>query len=296
MAVLVTANLTDINGNQRPDLLATQALDEHSVLLQTQKRQKITGAYAAMDCMLNERCQHLLKSQKLLVLAGGFGTRLQSVVADVPKPMAPVGDSPFIEHLIRCWYQQGVRDFTFLLHHMADVIKAYVNSTHVVSLGNCQVTFICEPEPLGTGGAIAYAVKKLGLEGGFLVANADTYLETGLAALSECGNNALCTVYVEQTGRYGKLELSEDKVTAFSEKANSVGGGWINAGLCRLDSHLFEGWDGQAFSLEQQIFPRLVDAEALHCIKLDCPFIDIGIPEDYRRFCRWIELEKKEQL
>lgn len=238
-----------------------------------------------------------MNQTKLLVLAGGFGTRLKSVVSDVPKPMAPAGGKPFLEHLVRTWYSQGIRHFTFLLHHMAQTIEQHMCSDEMaLLLSDCCVEFIKEPEAMGTGGAIAYAVKTLGLDESFLVANADTYLETDLIELAQGPGYGLGAIYVEQSSRYGKLELQGDRVKAFVEKAQSQGGGWINAGIYRLHSSLFKDWDGKPFSLEQVTFPQLVAQGQLHYVKLDTPFIDIGIPEDYHRFCRWIETDKKQPL
>src|ERR1017187_6530825 len=112
---------------------------------------------------------------KLLVLAGGFGTRLKSVVSEVPKALAPVGDVPFLHLQFEHWKNQGVTSFVFLLHHRADHIIDFINGEQYGLLKNCAVQWIIEPTPMDTGGAIAYAIQQLNIRGNFLVTNADTW-------------------------------------------------------------------------------------------------------------------------
>lgn len=229
-------------------------------------------------------------NQHLLVLAGGFGTRLRSAVSDVPKPMAPVAEQPFLGYLIESWVNQGVRKFTFLLHHQADLIEEYVRSEPIQKLlVDCNVDFIREPHAMGTGGAIAYAVQQNAVEGRFMVANADTWLGSGLAQLSHTRPPALGAVLVEDCSRYGSLEVEKGKIVAFLEKKSVTQPGLINAGVYCLHSDLFTDWDGQPFSLEAVTFPQLVEQRSLSFIELNTDFIDIGIPKDYFHFCSWIE-------
>src|SRR5580704_11871576 len=99
----------------------------------------------------------------LLVLAGGFGVRLRAAVSGVPKPLAPVVDRPYLHYLMENWIAQGVTSLTLLLHHQADVIEAFLQSRR--DSGEqpivCSVRTLTEPSPLGTGGAIAFAVQQL---------------------------------------------------------------------------------------------------------------------------------------
>ena len=143
---------------------------------------------------------------------------------------------------------------------------------------------------MGTGGAIAYAVKQQKLTGRFLVANADTWLGCGINELVSMNELGLAAVNVADTSRYGELSLANDRVAGFMEKGGVVGRGWINAGLYSLCGELFESWDGKPFSLEEKTFPKLVAEGRLGCFKLDTDFIDIGIPEDYKKAQN--ELEK----
>lgn len=225
---------------------------------------------------------------KLLVLAGGFGTRLRTVVSDVPKPLAGVGDVPFLHYQVEHWIAQGVRSFVFLLHHQADRIVEFLDERREGLLAGCTVDVVVEPEPLDTGGAVAHAVRQLGLDGEFLVTNADTWLGSGVRQLADAGADAMIVVRQPDVARYGQVEFdAEGYVRAFREKGETGGQGWISAGMCALRAAHFRHWDGRRLSLERNVFPELVAERALRAVPLEADFIDIGIPEDYERFCRW---------
>ena len=234
---------------------------------------------------------------KLLVLAGGFGTRLQSVVSDVPKALAPVGNVSFLYLQLEHWIAQGVRSFVFLLHHQADLIIGFLKEEQIGLLKDCEIQWLVEPTPMDTGGAIAYAVEQLHLSGDFLVTNADTWLGTGIQELWQAGSPSMAVVKVADAGRYGNVQFDDvNLISAFKEKSTTAGAGWINAGLCQLHAELFIEWNHEPFSLERIIFARLAAQGKLKAVPLQTNFIDIGVPEDYFRFCRWIEFEKKEVM
>lgn len=234
---------------------------------------------------------------KLLVLAGGLGTRLQSVLPNTPKALAPVGEVPFLEMQLEHWIAQGVRSFVFLLHHQADQITDFLDSVKSSLLKGCEIKILIEPEPMDTGGAVAYAVRELDLDGDFLVTNADTWLGSGIPELEATPAPALAVTRLVDSSRYGQVQFDGNRrVTAFIEKNGLGVPGWINAGLCRLRADLFKNWDGTRASLERQTFPELVQRGALQAVAINTEFIDIGIPEDYQRFCRWIEGGRKGKL
>lgn len=234
---------------------------------------------------------------KLLVLAGGSGSRLKSVLPDTPKALAPIGDAPFLALQLENWINQGIRSFVFLLHHQADQVVRFVEKAREGLLKGCEVRSLIEPSPMDTGGAVAYAVRNLGLSGDFFLTNADTWLASGIAKLGKSNSPSIAVVRLENTSRYGQVQFDGvGTVTEFMEKQMSDAPGWINAGLCRLHSSLFEKWDGQRFSLENQLFPRLVRLGLLRAITIDSDFIDIGIPADYERFCSWAASDRKSKL
>ena len=234
---------------------------------------------------------------KLLVLAGGFGTRLQSVLPCTPKALAPVGEVPFLALQLENWISQGICSFVFLLCHQADQISDFLNTANSGVLKDCEVVSLVESTPLDTGGAVAYAVRELGLHGDFLVTNADTWVGSGVRELTALHSPAMAVIRLDDSSRYGQVQFDAgNRVIAFSEKNAQGAPGWINAGLCRLRTDMFDNWDGARFSLEKQTFPDLVRRGELQAVPISSDFIDIGIPEDYQRFCRWIADGRKDKL
>ncbi len=230
---------------------------------------------------------------KLLVLAGGFGTRLRTVVSDVPKALAPIGHIPFLQIQIDHWRMQGLTEFTFLLHHQAGQVVDFLESLKAGLLNGCQVDCLIEPTPMDTGGAVSHAVRELGLTGDFLVTNADTWLGGGVRELMESASPAMAVVNLSDVSRYGKVYFDHsNQVTAFVEKNGQHVSGWINAGLYRLSSALFKDWDGGPFSLERNLFLKLVQNHGLMAVPLQTDFIDIGVPDDYYHFCGRVEAQR----
>jgi D-glycero-alpha-D-manno-heptose 1-phosphate guanylyltransferase len=235
---------------------------------------------------------------RLLVLAGGFGRRLNSVLHnEIPKPLAPIGETPFLKFLLENWISQGVRSFVFLLHHQASLIQEFLDKLKANILKDCEVVSLVEPIPMDTGGAVAFAVSELGLSGDFLVANADTWTSTGINELVEASANSLVVTKVDDSSRFGLVEFDKNyRISHFVEKNNSKIPGWINVGLYKLQADIFKNWDGTRFSLEQRLFVDLVQCGKMRAVTIETDFIDIGIPSDYQRFCYWIENGRKDAL
>lgn len=230
---------------------------------------------------------------RLFVLAGGFGSRLKTSIPNVPKALAPVAGVPFLQLQIENWLLQGLSEFTFLLYYQADQIIDFLMLQCNGLLKGCQVDWVIEPTPMDTGGAIAHAVKKLNYKDAFLMTNADTWLGGGVRELIQAAPSTIAVVNMADVSRYGKVHFDQDNfVTAFSEKQH-VEAGSINAGLYHLHADLFHHWDGQPFSLERSLFATIIHHRGLKALTLRTDFIDIGIPDDYYRFCRWVEAERK---
>ena len=234
---------------------------------------------------------------RLFVLAGGFGTRLKTAVPDVPKALAPIGGIHFLKLQLEHWLAQGLFEFTFLLHHQADQIISFLQEQKGGLLKDCQVDWLIEPVPMDTGGALAHAVKTFGHKDDFLITNADTWLGGGIHEMMQSTTPAMAVVNLADVSRYGQVHFDHaQRVTAFAEKNGQLAAGWINAGLSHLDADLFKNWDGQPFSLEREMYATLVQNCRLTAVPLQTDFIDIGIPEDYHRFCRWVATGRQKPL
>lgn len=227
------------------------------------------------------------------MLAGGLGTRLRTAVPDVPKPLASVGGRPFLSYLVERWVTQGISRIVFLIYHQADTVEAFSRSLAAdAALEGCEFLTATEPTPLGTGGAVANAIRQTRSTESFLVANGDTWLDSGIRSIADASPPAIGVVRVPNTRRYGMVRVEGGVVAAFEEKAPDSAGGLINSGLYHLNADLFSDWKGEPFSLERDLFPKLVAEKKLTAIVLESDFVDIGLPEDYYRYCRWIESGK----
>lgn len=233
---------------------------------------------------------------KLLILAGGKGSRLRQEVPDVPKVLAPILGKPFIDYQIKNWISQGVTSFIFILHHDADMIQNHISSKYFELVKSGVIKFIVEPYPLDTGGAVSNAIKVLNTSEKFLVTNADTWLDTGMEVLWRSPTPSIAILKVPDVSRFGQIFFRENKVTSFKEKSNKSEEGYINAGIFLFHSSNFSSWTQDIFSLERDFLPSLVSDGSLNVVNLNTNFIDIGIPKDYNRFCRWISLNMKSKL
>jgi D-glycero-alpha-D-manno-heptose 1-phosphate guanylyltransferase len=227
-----------------------------------------------------------MRDDPIVILAGGLGTRLRPAVPTLPKALAPLGERPFLEFVLEDLARQGARRVVLACGHRAEAITAWRASARLPE--SLSVELVRETRPLGTGGALAFARAEAGLVGPIWALNGDTWLPGGLAALAKLarpGRSALALVNVEDAGRYGRVACTpEGRVTGFTEKGEG-GPGLINAGLYRLDAAAFARAPAGAFSLERDLLPKLAAAGALDGWKLDVAFVDIGVPEDYRRLC-----------
>jgi len=224
----------------------------------------------------------------LLVLAGGFGTRLKPVLPDSPKALAPVNNKPFIFYQIENWISQGVNSIVFLLYNQSESIIEYLEKIMKDEFKNCKIKWIVEPRKLDTGGSVAHAVSRLNLKNNFLLTNADTWLSRGIFEIQSCLSPAIVIIKKENTNRYGNVLFDKNFIVReFREKEINNNSSWINAGLYLLNANLFEDWNGLPFSLEKECFIDLIKAKQLNVVPINTEFIDIGIPKDYLRFCEW---------
>jgi NDP-sugar pyrophosphorylase family protein len=233
-----------------------------------------------------------MKDIPVLILAGGKGTRLQSMVSEVPKPMAPIEGKPFLNFVLSYLKGFGFRRMTLLTGYKSEVIRDFFVDGKSLGL---EVQYINEDQPLGTGGAVRQALLR-GKDERYLVLNGDTFYRIDYGKfISRCDSMVnLALHHVEQASRYGTVLLDEDEtVKAFSEKSSSIKEGLINAGVYLMDRQLVDLIPEGFVSLETDVFPKLVQKKLVKGISMQGEFIDIGIPEDYLRaqteIPKWVE-------
>lgn len=238
---------------------------------------------------------------KALVLCGGLGTRLRSVLTDIPKSMAPVGGKPFIDYVLEWLKKQRINEIILLAGYHADQIRSYIGSGQKYDL---KIEYSIEPYPLSTAGAIKYASKYYELGENFLLINGDTYFDVEIEELvkfheSQSSYATIALRLETDTSRYGRVDIDDNyKITQFKEKTNSQGEGFINGGIYVLNSKILKYIPDKACSLENEIFPLLVKESQITGYPEGGYFIDIGIPTDYSKaqevLPEWERSEKKQ--
>lgn len=223
------------------------------------------------------------------ILAGGLGLRLRPVIADRPKPMAAVGDRPFLEILIDSLARKGVRDFALLTGFRGEMIEDHFRS---LKQDGISIRFSQEAAPLGTGGAVKNA-ERFATDPTLLV-NGDTFFDSDLDALyrfhvEKNAQVSLSLYEVEDVSRYGSVSVDGNgRITGFSEKRQAGGRGLINAGLSLLSADFIRGLPEGSYSMEQEIFPEFMRLGRMFGLCQDRPFFDIGTPESYEAFNEFI--------
>lgn len=222
-----------------------------------------------------------------VLLVGGFGTRLAHVVKNVPKPMAPINDIPFLKYIYDQLTSNGVDSFLFLTGYKSEIIEEYFTKYS-------NIRFVKESCPLGTGGALLNAYQYLDEQ--FFFVNGDTFFDIDLSILQKFSADKPFTMslrYTDNIERYGFVKLKSDtsyQISNFIEKGKlpkDVIDGYINGGIYCIKKSILKkfltDFNGQNISFENDIIPKLVFDNDAYGIPLGGTFIDIGIPEDYKK-------------
>jgi D-glycero-alpha-D-manno-heptose 1-phosphate guanylyltransferase len=215
-----------------------------------------------------------------IVLAGGFGTRLQTVVSDLPKSMAPIAGRPLLEIILNHLASQGFTRIILSLGYMAETIQKHFGDR----FAGIDLIYEVETSPLGTGGAVRQAFLHC-ISDHVYIFNGDTYLDAEIHDIEKNWLSAKRPIIVSRevpdVSRYGSLQTENGKIIAISEK-NKSGPGLINAGCYVLPKGILDHMPlGKNFSLETDFFPQAVIEYDFSIFITHGLFIDIGIPKDY---------------
>ena len=224
--------------------------------------------------------------QSAIILAGGKGTRLQSLVSDLPKPMAEVNGRPFLNYQLAYLRHYGIERVYLSIGHLANNITDYYGS----KFEDIEIVYCREENPLGTGGGIRMALEKC-LEKECFVLNGDSFFDVDLNTyytkhLNGVAQHSLALRRVEDASRYGTIVCDKDqRLTEFIEKSNVKTDGLINAGTYILNRELFLQHTpaNTNFSIEKDYFEKVLRSVCIKGFVFEGYFIDIGIPEDYLR-------------
>ena len=238
-----------------------------------------------------------------IILAGGFGTRLQSVVSDLPKPMAPLNGIPFLDYQLLYLKHFGVKRVVLSVGHLHEKITAHYKN----NFNGIEIDYALETSPLGTGGGIRLAAEKCKSKT-VLVLNGDSFFDVDLNSFSEQHtlSGADCSLAlrkVENASRYGtvhfssvppcydnlskqnKIPIGMSRIDSFTEKNGEEKPGLINGGVYLLNKELYlnKTEANKNFSVEKDFFEKMLNDLNLFGFEYNGYFIDIGIPQDYTK-------------
>ncbi|HDR89269.1 MAG TPA: D-mannose-1-phosphate guanyltransferase [Bacteroidetes bacterium] len=224
-----------------------------------------------------------MKSGEAVILAGGMGTRLREVVSDRPKVMAPVGNRPFLEYLLMFLRNRNFHHVVLSVGYRHEMISRYFRSEY----RGLSLEYAVEKEPLGTGGGILNALNHCSGED-VLIVNGDTLFLIDNVELEEFHfrTSSLLTVCCKRntdTSRYGTVQVENGRITGFSEKGSQEAG-LINGGIYLVSRNWLTGLNLPVrFSFERDFLGPMCRQQPLYGFVSDAYFLDMGIPEDYRR-------------
>ena len=222
-----------------------------------------------------------LSDIKIFILVGGFGTRLKSVVSDVPKPMAPINKKPFLVYKIEMLKKHLPENEIYLLtHYMSDIIEDFFKDYK-------KVMIIKEDQPLGTGGSIKNAITHLKLKDTekIMLMNGDTYIEPDYIDFikNATAEVNMMTSVIHDCDRFNTLVIENNRVTKFKSKQNNIYDANINIGCYLFNNiNIIKNISETNFSLEQK-FDEIVESINIKPYHYHGVFIDIGTPDDYLR-------------
>jgi D-glycero-alpha-D-manno-heptose 1-phosphate guanylyltransferase len=222
-----------------------------------------------------------------VILAGGLGTRLRSVISDLPKPMAPVNGKPFLCYVLEYCQKQGISHAVLSVGYKGHLIREYFgNHFRTQGLpGHIKLSYSFEESPLGTGGGIRLAMDQV-ISDPFYVLNGDTWFNVNLKLLLDqhiaAGSKiTLSLKELSDFDRYGTVETSDNRVISFREKQPCTRG-LINGGIYCMRKESLEHFEpGSVFSFEKDVLEKSAGVSTLTGFTFPGYFIDIGIPGDY---------------
>ncbi|MBX7142829.1 MAG: nucleotidyltransferase family protein [Oligoflexia bacterium] len=231
-----------------------------------------------------------------VVLAGGLGTRLRTVVADRPKVLAQVSGRPFIEYILDQVISAEVKQAVLCVGYLAEQIEEQLGSKYKA----LQLSYSREKALLGTAGALRFALQQVKTEY-LMVMNGDSYCECDFSEFlrfhfSMQSRASMLLTKVGDTRRYGRVLVGErGEISAFEEKGINDGEGWINAGTYLIHRDLIKEIPlGRTISLEREIFPNWIGKSFFGFCMPQGKFIDIGTPQSYEQAQDMFEGEAKD--
>lgn len=213
-----------------------------------------------------------------IILAGGFGTRLNHIISEVPKPMAPVNGKPFLEYILNHLKKYNFSKVIMAVGYKSEIIKEYFQDSYQ----GIKIQYSDEDIPLGTGGAIKKALQYCE-ENQVFILNGDTFFNCNLEEMKKTHKNTpnditVAVKLMKNYNRYGSVIIEGNRIIKFIEKQKTKTG-TINCGVYLLNKDIFDSINENQFSFEEFVLESL--HYSMNAYESDGYFIDIGVPEDY---------------
>jgi len=232
------------------------------------------------------------------ILAGGLGTRLRPALADVPKPLAPVGGRPFVLYLLDQLADAGFRHVAFLVGYRGDQMRRTLGARY----RHLSLAYSQEPAPLGTAGALRLALPRVKGET-LLLMNGDSFCEVAFARLvaehrERRADLTMVLTKVPDADRFGSVHFQADRrIARFAEKQTGGGAGWINAGIYVIERNFIDKIPpDKAISLERNLLPAWVQSHCVFAHPSPGRFLDIGTPVSYAGAEAFFNSKRQERL
>jgi len=218
-----------------------------------------------------------------IVLAGGLGTRLRTVISEIPKPMAPIDEKPFLEYILKYLSNNGIKKIILSVGYKWEVIKEYFGEKYK----DIELVYNIEKEQLGTGGAIKDSLKLTNRDE-IYVLNGDTFFDIDLSKMKIEDNLVeIALKEMKDFDRYGVVEIDENKYIKNFKEKTYYKHGLINGGIYLLKREIFDDFNlPKKFSFEKFLEDNFQNLKAKGKV-FNNYFIDIGIPEDYEKAKRY---------
>jgi len=232
-------------------------------------------------------------AEQAILLSGGLGTRLRGMFPDLPKALVPIVGKPIIERQVRWLHSLGVNRIHIAAGFMATAIETWFQQN---DLSPIEVTFSRETKPLGTAGAVKFAVDHTRHVTHYLVLNGDSLLPN-LSLKDLCSPEnihehlmTMAVTEINDASRYGTVTMdSRGNASAFLEKNHVQGTAWVNGGVYYMNREILDMIPPDtACSLEKEIFPELAKTGKLKCVPCAEPLLDMGTPEGYDAMTKFL--------
>lgn len=220
---------------------------------------------------------------EVIILAGGKGRRLKSIVKKVPKPMADINGKPFLLYIFDYLLRYDISSVILSVGYKKEVIKRYFKKSYK----GISLVYSNENKPLGTGGGIKEALKYCKNDYA-LVINGDTFCNIDLEKFMKKFDLkeekiSIALTEMKNVDRYGSVEIQDNKIISFKEK-KYYEKTYINTGIYLIKKDIFNNFDlANSFSFENFLETNIKNLNNSYFLEKDIYFIDIGIPCDYEK-------------